>query len=67
MSYDLNYDPGEYEHVFDNWTMVDELCMWCITVVFMITLTTVLSPYYAYVQARSHLRRRAFRQGHRNG
>lgn len=65
----MNYEESVYEpdSLFHNWTLLDETTMWCLTIVFMITLTTVLSPYYAYVQARSLLRRRAFRQEHRNG
>lgn len=58
------YEPGS---LFYDWSPFDEATMWCLTIAFMITLTTVLSPYYAYVQARSLLRRRAFRQEHRNG
>lgn len=48
------------------WTQSDDTIVWACFIGFFVVLTTVLSPYFAYVQAAYLLRRRARRRAHAN-
>lgn len=48
------------------WTQSDDTIAWACFIGFFVVLTTLLSPYYAYVQATYLLRQRARRREHAN-